>query len=71
MHEYHSTLLCMYCKVRSVGNEVCYDDQVKFESVKAEGQFLHCSSHPYKGNFPVLEQWSVHVDFMYVYVAIK
>ena len=53
-------------KVRSVGDEVRFNDQVKFESVKTEGQFLHCSSRPYKGVFSVLEQWSVHCSMLYV-----
>jgi inositol 1,4,5-triphosphate receptor type 1 len=44
-------------KVRSVGDEVRYNGQVKLESVKTEGQFLHCSSRPYKGEFAVLESW--------------
>ena len=48
-------------KVRSVGNEVRYHDQVKFESIKTEGQFLHCSSHHYRRVFSVLEQWFVHL----------
>ena len=48
-------------KVRSVGDDVRFNDQVKFESVKTEGQFLHCSAHPYKGVFPVLAQWSVTI----------
>lgn len=26
--------------------QVRYNDQVKFESVKTEGQFLHCSVRP-------------------------
>jgi hypothetical protein len=30
-------------KIQSVGQEVQYSDQVKFESVATEGQFLHCS----------------------------
>ena len=30
-------------KVQSVGEEVHYSDQVMFESVAAEGQYLHCS----------------------------
>ena len=30
-------------KIHSVGHEVHYSDQVKFESVATEGQFLHCS----------------------------
>lgn len=46
-------------KVRSVGDDVRFNDQVKFESVKTEGQFLHCSAQPYRGAFPVLAQWSV------------
>lgn len=46
-------------KVRSVGDEVRFSDQVKFESLKTTGQFLHCSSRPYRGVFPVLEEWSV------------
>ena len=29
--------------MNTVGEEVNYDDQVKFESVAAEGQSLHCS----------------------------
>ena len=43
--------------MRSVGDEVRYNDQVKLESVKTEGQFVHCSSRPYKGTFSVLENW--------------
>lgn len=42
-------------KVRSVGDEVRYNDQVKFESVKTAGQFLHCSAGKFKGEFKVLE----------------
>ena len=30
-------------KVQTVGEEVNYDDQIKFESVATEGQYLHCS----------------------------
>lgn len=30
-------------KIQSVGHEVHYSDQVKFESTASEGQFLHCS----------------------------
>ena len=47
-------------KVRSVGDEVRYNDQAKFESVRTEGQFLHCSSRCYRNKFPVFEQWFVH-----------
>ena len=47
-------------KVRSIGDEVRYNDQVKLESVKTEGQFLHCSSRHYKKVFSVLEHWYVH-----------
>ena len=46
-------------KVRSVGDKVCYNDQVKFESLKTKGQFLHCSNHRYRDNFYVLKQWFV------------
>ena len=42
-------------KVRSVGDEVRYNDQVKFESVKTEGQFLHCSTKTFGSEFKVLE----------------
>ncbi len=31
-----------HIKVETVGEEVNYDDQIKFESVATEGQFLHC-----------------------------
>lgn len=48
-------------KVRSVGDEVRFNDQIKLESVKTEGQFLHCSSRPYKGVFSVLENWYVSI----------
>ena len=41
-------------KVRSVGDEVRYNDQVKLESVKTEGQFLHCSAREYSNRFTVL-----------------
>ena len=47
-------------KVRSVGDEVRYNDQIKFESLKTKGQFLHCSNHRYKDKFHVLELWLVH-----------
>ncbi len=42
-------------KVRSVGDEVRYNDQVKFESVKTEGQFLHCSATEYRSRFTILD----------------
>jgi hypothetical protein len=47
-------------KVRSVGDEVRYNDQAKFESVRTEGQFLHCSSRYYMSELPVLEHWFVY-----------
>ena len=53
-------------KVRSVGDKVCYNDQAKFESIRTEGQFLHCSSRRYGNKFPVLEQWFVHIE-LYIY----
>ena len=34
-------------KVQSVGEEVNYDDQIKFESVATEGQYLHCSKRTF------------------------
>ena len=42
-------------KVRSVGDEVRYNDQVKFESFRTEGQFLHCSARKFRREFKVLE----------------
>ena len=48
-------------KVRSVGDEVRYNDQIKFESLKTEGQFLHCSATEYGLRFPVLENRCVCV----------
>ena len=42
--------------------QVRYNDQIKFESVKAEGQFLHCSARTFGAvNFHVLEYRSVGV----------
>ena len=42
-----------------MGDEVRYNDQVKFESLKTKGQFLHCSNHRFKDKFHVLKQWFV------------
>lgn len=42
-------------KVRSVGDDVLFNDQVKFESVKTIGQFLHCSLKKYGKDFKVQE----------------
>ena len=36
-----------HIKVQTVGEEVNYDDQIKFESVATEGQFLHCSKRTF------------------------
>jgi hypothetical protein len=59
-----SLKFCPACyKVRSVGDEVRYNDQAKFESVRTEGQFLHCSSRCYRNKFPVLEH-CMHGSFM-------
>ena len=30
-------------KVQTVGDEVNYEDQIKFESLSTEGYYLHCS----------------------------
>ena len=38
-----------------MGDEVRYNDQIKFESVKTEGQFLHCSASEYGNRFTVLQ----------------
>ena len=38
-----------------MGDEVHYNDQIKFESVKTEGQFLHCSATEYRDRFTVLQ----------------
>ena len=56
----HNALGCIFkilprYKVRSVGDEVRYNDQIKFESVKTEGQFLHCSASEYRNRFTVLQ----------------
>ena len=41
-----------------------YNDQVKFESLKTKGQFLHCSNHRYKDKFHVLKRWLVHLNHL-------
>ena len=53
-------------KLRSDGDEVCYNEQVKFKSVETEDpfeetedQFLHCSARRYEGIFSVLKDWYV------------
>ena len=52
-------------KVRSVGDVVRYNDQVKFESLRTKGQFLHYSNHRYKDTFPVLEEWFVELNSLF------
>ena len=44
-----------------MGDEVRYNDQIKFESLKTKGQFLHCSNHRYRDKFHVLELWLVYL----------
>ena len=48
-------------KVQSVGEEVHYSDQVKFESVATEGQYLHCSCKTFgqvEKNVNINKNWS-------------
>ena len=53
--------LCIYAlSIHSVYLQVHYKDKVKFESVKTEGQFLHCSSKRFEDvGFHVLKNKSV------------
>ena len=45
-------------KVQTVGEEVNYDDQIKFESVATEGQFLHCSRKTFGDiNIKIFSEW--------------
>ena len=52
---------CAYhelCKTLKTGFQVRYQDQIKFESVMIEGQYLHCSMRPYGSvGFYVFEHW--------------
>ena len=47
-----------HIKVQTVGEEVNYDDQIKFESVATAGQFLHCSKRTFGDvNINVNSHW--------------
>ncbi len=50
-------------KVQTVGEEVNYDDQIKFESVATEGQFLHCSKKTFGDiNINAFSERYIHVN---------
>ena len=52
-------------KVQSVGEEVHYNDQVKFESVATEGQFLHCSQKTFgQVKMNINKNWSVMLEIV-------
>ena len=44
--------------MQTVGEEVDYDDQIKFESLATEGQFLHCSEKTFgEVNINAFNEW--------------
>ena len=56
-----------HIKVQTIGEEVNYDDQIKFESVATEGQYLHCSRKTFGDvNIPVLSEWYILKHSLYV-----
>ena len=64
MHIYNTKSCCLLCYGGWCALLPClqvrFNDQVKFESVKTEGQFLHCSARPCGAvGFHVLENRSV------------
>ena len=55
-----------HVKVQTVGEEVDYDDQVKFESLATEGQYLHCSERTFgEVNINALREWYVSLQSQY------
>ena len=47
-----------HIKVQTVGEEVNYDDQIKFESLATEGQYLHCSKKTFgDANINAFSDW--------------
>ena len=57
---YMQSNLCSTLRSSTLFLQVHYKDQVKFESIKTEGQFLHCSGKTFgEVGFHVLKNKSV------------
>ena len=53
--------------------KVRFNDQLKIESVKTQGQFLHSSNRTLgssNASFNVLQEWSVIQLFIYLFVYL-